>query len=364
MTKILSLAVAKLIKTLNLTLEPQRPAKGVFANRLKAGWVPVEEFMAMPDHRSQRDYKTRIGKKHLRKAHATHAIVHAVIHPVSGEIHKVDGHTRAYLWSLGPLESPLEVFLVIHTVDNMEEYDKLYWTFDSPWAAELSREMLTGLLRRRTETDGFTPFERPYLRDGKWVTVLTYVHGLMMLKGHQEEFYDAILEWNDELVLLDQFPKAFFKAPMTKVAVLAAVLLSLRMYGAAVMPFWVDVSKNMGKNEPNPDVKPNSKNPLKAAYRWFDSTYRVSAVAGVVDQITKNSAHPTEYMRGSSGRTQSEDNMLEYLELVDDHMSDKDVWYPEPAPVRSRPNDRTGSLIDYRDRAALAKEARKTSGGV
>lgn len=197
--------------------------------------MTVAQWLAVPDNPRQRDtvsHAEKATKHHLKDYSATQASVAAAVLP-GGRMVKLDGHTRALLWSQDRLHSPPFVEVSIYLAKNMEEAKELYTHFDNRKAGEDASDVKFGAFREA----GIAP-----------------TSGLIKHQNHASVFrnlcsrdasiYKVVSGWKREIVLLDAigFPKNGLKAG----GVLGALVL-LRFFPVdQVTRFLTAIRENAG----------------------------------------------------------------------------------------------------------------------
>lgn len=114
--------------------------------------MPVEDWVALEGHPRQRDTEKRANSVHWKLARAAKGPALAVLASVTaGELAgrriKVDGHTRARLWSTGELPDPGNVMVTVYRCEDEQHLLELYEHFDSPHAAKKTADTVDGALR-------------------------------------------------------------------------------------------------------------------------------------------------------------------------------------------------------------------------
>ncbi len=216
-----------------------------------------KEWIAVQPNPIQRDTERHAAKaKHLRTFHTTHAVVHAAELP-SGKLVKLDGHTRALLWSRKEVEAPVQLVVMVYPVSNMAEAEQLYQDFDTKDALETTRDKVSGAYNKHD----FDP-QSGLLQNGNIVSALRMATGVLMggsvktsmatgganRSPRQQEvgkatIYTMINEWSYELHALDGFG---LRQGLITSGIIGAFLISYRKYGHEVTPFWTGVFANKG----------------------------------------------------------------------------------------------------------------------
>jgi len=189
-----------------------------------------QDWSAFTNHPRQRDTAKHAKKPHWAVARAaTGAAAEALRHLVGaefqGELYKVDGHTRAYLWERGELPPPESVFATIHRVTTYDELLALYSAFDTPGAAESQNDRIYGAM-----SQAGLQLTSKRLRDGFIVDALNIALRGCTRKDQDKrtvpelDLYAAVDAYSDELAALDSVepqPEIFYGG------VVAAALIAL-----------------------------------------------------------------------------------------------------------------------------------------
>jgi len=115
--------------------------------------MPVEEWIAMPGHPRQRDTDRHSKKSHWKRVRkltgaAAEAQRQVIAAELDGKLIKVDGHTRAHLWSTGYLKRPDTVLVNVYRCSSLTELIRLYSIFDSQDAVEKQQDRVSGAMRQ------------------------------------------------------------------------------------------------------------------------------------------------------------------------------------------------------------------------
>lgn len=225
----------------------------------------VEDWIAVEDNPIQRDTERHAAKaKHLKVFHLTHSVVHAAELP-SGQLIKLDGHTRALLWRRKEIPAPTQVTVICYMVKDRAEAEQMYKDFDSRAALETTQDKVSGAYGKQN----FEPAS-DLLKSGNIVTAMRLAYGIL-LGGSVKTFgagggaeratdrkdrrspkqlataavdeYGLINEWTYELHMLDGFG---LRKGLVTSGVIGAFLVSARKYGHKVTPFWTGVFGNGG----------------------------------------------------------------------------------------------------------------------
>lgn len=219
---------------------PKRPEANiapVYAGVLK---MLAEDWIAVRDNPRQRDTEQRAKRaKHLRSIHPTHCRVNAARLP-TGEMYKLDGHTRAFLWAKGELEAPQTIFADIWECQSIGDIKSLYETYDSTAAVETTTDKVFGAVR-----EGKLEFQSEILKSQRFTSGMRSACDLLFGSNHTRDLspYSMIEYWTPELLLLDECEptRRRFHA-----GVLAAALLTFRRYGPEARRFWKNYAAGAG----------------------------------------------------------------------------------------------------------------------
>ncbi|MGI9293910.1 MAG: hypothetical protein ACR2PS_07990 [Pseudomonadales bacterium] len=222
--------------------------------------MPIAEWLGVRVHPRQRDIKRQAKRPHWQAARlATGALKEALRQVVAaefqGELYKVDGHTRAYLWSEGELDAPLTVIITVHRTSNYDDLMSLYSAFDTATAAETQNDRVFGAFR-----EAGLVLKSKRLRDGFFVDALNIALRGCTRKDQDKravpelDLYRAVATFKQELQLLDSVdpqPEIFYGG------VVAAALIALSLDAGDVI-FFELLSRRQG------NVKEGAKDPVQA----------------------------------------------------------------------------------------------------
>lgn len=172
--------------------------------------MSVDDWIKTPNHPRQRDTVRHARASHWREAKLAEGALEAHLHHVTGavldgQLYKVDGHTRAYLWEIGELKRPQEVIVTAYRVQSKQELLDLYKAVDVFSAAETLRDRVAGAFREH----GFTPksilFSRSLLTDALHIALRGVPRGKRSKLLREFDVYKAVGVFMPEIVMLDQF---------------------------------------------------------------------------------------------------------------------------------------------------------------
>lgn len=205
--------------------------------------MSVGEFFAIPDNPRQRDterHANRAKKAHLKVASDIHKFVEVAALP-DGSMLKLDGHTRAFLWQIGELESPAFVVAKIRKAKDAKEAMQMYLEYDSASAVESMQDKGSGAIRQA----GIT-FESSLMRSGKFLSALSLAKkGVVDSKAlHGDGIYDLVKEFKPQLMQIDSLHPT---GERFVAGVVAAAIISLRKHDYAALSFWSAYSRGLGE---------------------------------------------------------------------------------------------------------------------
>lgn len=199
--------------------------------------MTIEQWIAVEDNPIQRNTESHARKarnRHLKIGNATHARVAAARMP-DGTLYKLDGHTRAYLWDEGTLTPPNgKVYVDVYQVENQDQLEGLYKTFDNTAAAEGSADKLAGAYRKY----GLIP-QSSLIGKGAVTTAIFMIVG----GGKNFDIYTDIRRFMPILELLD---RENFKARSFPTGILMAAIVTAHTDGEAALEFWRRYHNDLG----------------------------------------------------------------------------------------------------------------------
>jgi len=191
--------------------------------------MSVDDWDKVQDNPIQRDTELH-SKKLLRGIDGfseTHQKVAAAQLP-DGKLIKLDGHTRALLWSQGKLKKPDSLSVDIYHVQTVDDVMRLYRHFDSQVSAENGVDKKRGAFRMV----GFDP-KSSLLRNGGLSSAISVAEGTLGNTGF--DIYQAVTRWENEIRLIDE---QGFTHNLVSAGVFAAMLLTFRKHGTGAIEFW------------------------------------------------------------------------------------------------------------------------------
>lgn len=247
--------------------------------------MTILEWAEIADNPIQRDtiaHAKKAKSRHLKVASATHSRVSACQLP-TGEIYKLDGHTRAYLWGTGELAAPDYVNVDMYLVENMQQVEDLYKQFDNVQAAETASDRLAGAFRLY----GLKPESSLLLFGGVTSAIRVVSEARSAIN-----IYTAVAPWIESLEMID---KEGFSNSSFPTGVLAGLLMTIRARGYEAMPFWRAYANDEGtKNGKERD----GVQALTDLVRDRRAQGTTSGFANLQDIASKSVSACMAYMRG------------------------------------------------------------------
>lgn len=202
--------------------------------------MSVKAWHILPPNPRQRDTEHHAKRAmHLQVPDPTHAKVSAGRLP-DGQLIKLDGHSRDYLWDKGDLLPPPVLQVDIWDCDDLNAIMDIYVRFDNRGAAESTADQMYGAIK-----ECGLVFESELLKSQKFAAAISSAYELLF--GQQQSrttsTYDKIKYWVPELKLLDECSpsrKRFSRALVT------ATLITLRRYGPQAQEFWTEYASGRG----------------------------------------------------------------------------------------------------------------------
>lgn len=215
----------------NQTIMP--PVRSV---TVKSVQVAVDTFIGYEDNPKQRDTERHavVAKRfHLKDSSPAQARVAAATY--NGHTFKVDGHTRALLWSRNELTRPNAVNVDLYECQSLTQLLDLYDTFDNKRAAENPADRLSGALRLAG-----MDVHSPYFKSYGFSSIFTVLSGRWFTGLDMVPYLNA---YRNEIMMLDalHINKRIFKG-----GVVAGAILLLAKYGERILPFFDALNNNRG----------------------------------------------------------------------------------------------------------------------
>jgi hypothetical protein len=197
-----------------------------------------KEWDKIEDHPRQRDTERHANKMRplLQVAIPEHHVVSAARLP-GGQLLKLDGHSRSWLWSRFEIPVPDSVSVIVYPATSLEDVDRQYSLgFDSSSSTKNSADTVFGLFREA----GIQP-ESNILKKGLLSNVLRMLelarHG-QLPQSKDAQTLDVVMHWRENFLSLDRLLIGR-SSTWTHSGILAAMMLTIRKHGfEAVEPFW------------------------------------------------------------------------------------------------------------------------------
>lgn len=202
--------------------------------------LTVGEWSDVETNPRQRDTERHAKRaRHLKTWHPDHALVVMAALP-DGKRYKIDGHTRAYLWT-NDFPPPLgtEIFATVWACPSRAEVMSLYDVHDNQAATESKLEKIFGAMRQYD-----VQFSSPLLASGNGLITGITLPSELAYGGEHSNINGGFKSWLPELKLLDEVGPTgnkLFPAPM-----LAAAILILRRHGRNAIPFLYSYAHGQG----------------------------------------------------------------------------------------------------------------------
>ena len=192
--------------------------------------TPQQWLAVLPNPR-QRDTEGRAScAHHLRSLKPTHRTVFAAELP-GGDLVKLDGHTRGYMWAFGMTnETPEAVDVHVIPVKSMAEAKELYSHYDSAKTVEKARDKVFGAYRESSISPA-----SGLIKSGPVTSAIK--------KLGSDDVYSLIKQWKRELEAIDSLgiPAKKFSAGM-----LLGALIFVRVRGDRGLEFVSLVAADAG----------------------------------------------------------------------------------------------------------------------
>lgn len=173
--------------------------------------------------------------RHLRELKPEHCEVAMAI-TKSGQLYKIDGHTRALMWKNGRLERPDNLLVRVFSALDKEEVKRIYDSFDSARAAKGGLDQVQSGMAEHNIV-----LQTPWLQKGQFPSILNLAAkslGMGKLK-----LIEKVGAFKKELELFDSLTPTKSKFV---VGIAAGTLIALRKHGAAALPFFENYEAGAG----------------------------------------------------------------------------------------------------------------------
>lgn len=269
--------------------------------------MSYEDFAAIEDCPRQRNHELRIDKRHLQTYNPAMRLVSVAVLP-SGKCYKLDGHTRAYMVSLGMLPELRTGKLIacIYSLPNLKAVKDQYSVFDNPGAAETASERAQGASRELNIT-----FTTPLFQRGGFTGAMSLATKALMsatsgvFMSRNPDKVEQVAVFKDALVEIDALDP---NRGRFNQGVLAAAILAFYKHGSAAKDFFDSYNTTTGL-ECGP-----KRNPVRMLHEVINRMRKDGKVAG----------------------TSANDEQMAYtLALFNRHLSNPaGFWNNLPTPLR------------------------------
>jgi hypothetical protein len=264
--------------------------------------MPVEEWIAMPGHPRQRDTDRHSKKSHWKRVRkltgaAAEAQRQVIAAELDGKLIKVDGHTRAHLWSTGYLKRPDTVLVNVYRCSSLTELIRLYSIFDSQDAVEKQQDRVSGAMRQyHVKLTSKRLFQGAFT-DSLSIAWRGIARGKDAFGQDYDDFdvYQAVRLFKKQLEALDSVEPdgvVFHTGPI------AAALIDLTLHEDA-LPFYARLSKRHSTLKDQPPFDPVE------GVRWMMHNTKASGRAR--DKVTQEGLCARVLLASDIYRSGSED---------------------------------------------------------
>lgn len=203
--------------------------------------MELEDWISVRDNPRQRDTERHAERaRHLLIPSPTHHVVSAARLP-SGELVKLDGHTRCFLWENARIPQPKTLEVDVYDVPSLVAAGELYVTFDSAGAMETLTDQVYGACRQKG-----VEFESQLLKNNRFGSACKQLFTLMFgesLSQHPEFTYNAVAYFMPQLREFDKINPKWKGFPT---GMMMAVLITMKRYGHSALDFWQRYAEGLG----------------------------------------------------------------------------------------------------------------------
>lgn len=199
--------------------------------RIITGRMAVADWIAVPSHPRQRDSDRHARARHWAEArHAEGAVLDHLGHVkaalLDGVLYKIDGHTRALLWTRGELPTPTGVHVTVYRVRSRAELNALYGTVDAESAAERQQDKISGAYRESGLVLSSTRLKSGMIGSALNIALRGLVRRNQPRDAKPIDVYRAVHLFRQELEILDRLdpPNDLFQTGLIAAALLMLAL--------------------------------------------------------------------------------------------------------------------------------------------
>lgn len=275
-----------------------------------------EQWIKIPDNPRQRDTERHLARaKHLLTESQTHSHVQMAI-CVNGDRYKLDGHTRALLWTKTPDLAPEEVYVTCFYVADREAAMELYTHFDAKESLETPQDKVSGAYN---QINWFP--SSSFLSRGAITNALRLTEGLVLgltSSGgtnstlRNMSVYELVENWKEELQKLDAIGP--IKGRWNAALLTSALITIRRLGGEKSLEFWRLYNTDSGTKLDNEMDGVEALTRLIATMKAkrtssTDTLYYVSRVISAFESWRRNKTY-------SIGSAPKQTNLVEYTKLI------------------------------------------------
>lgn len=221
--------------------------------------MPTATWIALPPHPLHRNVEKHAARDQWKLAKRAHGAVAESLRwligaEYNGEVYKLDGHTRAYLWTHRRLPYPSSVYATIYRCKSRDEFLDLYTSFETQPNTGRQQDRVAGAMREIG-----LELKSRRLRHGAFADVLSLAwrgktRGIDSTGRKYEDFdvRQALASFAPELRLLDSIgptPEVFYTG------VCAGALLALAADPKSI-EFFRDVADPVQSRREEPPYTP------------------------------------------------------------------------------------------------------------
>lgn len=211
--------------------------------------MEVDKFIKIAGNPNQRDtghHAKTANKNHLKEFHESHSKV-AVAKYGNREC-LLDGHTRRYLWERGLLKAPEILFVDIWEVKDKNEAVNMYGTYDNKFAMESVADKVSGALRLM----GIDNANKSFARNAGIPSAIRLVDRATGKFNPNKTVSENLIRYKKEIKKLIELQWRAMASksmgrPGTPSCVIAAFLITYKLYGDDCLGFWDGYYKGTGQ---------------------------------------------------------------------------------------------------------------------
>lgn len=203
--------------------------------------MTVDQWISIQRNPHQRCERLRVNKAHLKELEFSHWSVEMAVLP-DGQLFKLNGHTRAYMWLKELSERPPYVNATVISVNSIDDVKRLYEHYDSTTSVKLSPDVVQSAFHAHD----ITPQTR-WIKEGKIASMLNDACETAKVNKRNISLMGRVGLFKDEIVLFDSLIDV--RKSMFPIGFGAGALIALRLYGSKVLPFLQSFNDQMGRDD-------------------------------------------------------------------------------------------------------------------